>query len=39
MKLFFKWYLDFEWKFGDVFSVENVKIKVMEYVEFKVVLS
>ena len=33
MKLFFKRYLDFERKYGDAFSVENVKTKAMEYVE------
>lgn len=35
MKLFFKRYLDFERKYGDAFSVENVKTKAMEYVEAK----
>ena len=39
MKLFFKRYLDFERKFGDAFSVENVKTKAMEYVESKAALS
>ena len=39
MKLFFKRYLDFERKYGDAFSVENVKTKAMEYVESKAALS
>ena len=39
MKLFFKRYLDFERKYGDAFSVENVKTKAMEYVESKTALS
>ncbi|CAH3151677.1 unnamed protein product, partial [Porites evermanni] len=39
MKLFFKRYLDFERKYGDAFSVENVKTKAMEYVESKAGLS
>ncbi|XP_022789365.1 protein RRP5 homolog [Stylophora pistillata] len=39
MKLFFKRYLDFERKYGDAFSIENVKTQAMAYVESKAALS
>ena len=38
MKLFFKRYLDFERKYGDALSIENVKTKTVEYVESKAAL-